>query len=321
MVSYALKMSSKNEITYLKNLSMETNLADYYYWKKNKDPMLVAEGINGGYIMTSPFSAKTAFVTTDGMKYDFNLQRLGSKKQIQVLDDIMGFFSLDIENENFLLAKLGSEDSQSPDMFLIKGSAKPVVVATEMAAPAHGKASLDFNLINYITNFDYETNSGTLYQKRYLFGRQISEKEIAQNVASFTPTRDGKTLVYTTDLSPDQTASIYVYKNGKSIHIADDILQRNFKLASNGKSISYIANFSMETYSGDLFVKKLTGNGKLLQVDDNVYAMYYSRDDKNAIYFKNFDMMNNAGDLYLWKGNKAAELVDNNVSAVMFEAR
>lgn len=317
-VTYGRKMSNKSEIIYLKNTDPNTYTSDLCYWKNGKDPIVIGSGINNSYVMTSAFSANTSYVEVVDNSFNLHFYRSGKDKSTLIMNDIMGFFELDVENQNFLIAKASDETAQNPDMYLKKGMQKPKLITTNLYSPSHGRSSLNYSTIAYISDFNQETGTGSLYIQKFLFGIKLSPKKIADNVSSFNMTSDGKTISYMTEMSEQQTASLYVYKNGKSIHIADNIPYGGSLVSDNGKAIYYLANFDQNTYSADLFVRMLTGSGKIIQIDDHVYAQFYSRNEKNVVYFKNYDVNINIGDLYLWNGNKS-EIINEKVNAVMFE--
>lgn len=315
----AYRLTNKSEILYTKNFDMQTYLCDYYYWIKGKDPELITEGVNERYLAASPFSAKSIYLKPFNQPVvDFLLKEPGKPEQT-VAEDIMGFFALDIENENYLLAKSSDPQSRTPDVYLKKKGKEPVEIAQNLVYQSHCRASLDYNTIVYIDEYDQETNMGKLHVRTDWFGF-VNDKVIAENVYMFATTPDAKTIAYITNPNDLGMGSLYVYRGGKSRHIANGVGYNDFSLSPNGKAIIYLSDINTSASIGNLYVAK-TSNGKSSAIDSNVQRNFYSRSDKNAIYMKNFNLLTSKGDLYIWKGSGEPELIDTDVKTVMFETK
>ena len=318
----AAKLSSKNEIIYLKNYSTQTQVADLYCWSKGGQPELMTSGISASSFAMSSFSAKAVyFKTPDQASLDLAIKNPGQPEET-VMSNIMGLFDYDIENSNYLIAKApeGADATQNPNMFLKKNNREAVEVGTNILSSSHGRASLDFNTIAYIDEYDQTTNAGKLhlYTSKW-FGLMKGDKVVAENVYLFTMTPDGKTIAYMTAPDEEGKASLYTYKNGKIKHIADGITNRDFYLSQNGKTVIYMSDINTETNCGNLYSISTSGGGEATLIDSDVYNSFYSRSDKNAIYPKNFNEQAGTVDLYMWKGKGTPELIDTGVSNLLFE--
>lgn len=273
--------------------------------------------------MASEFSNKTAYVTVDENQiYNFYMKS-GKGAPTAVMEDLMGFFGVDVENENYLLAKMpeGADASaSSPDMYLKRGSKDPVVVANGMMTPQHASASYDFKTIYYMNEYDQATSTGKLHvRKESLFGG-VKDEIIAEGVSSFTATKDGKAIVYMTNVNAETgLGTLTAYVNGKTKLLGENIFASAYKLSQNGKTVTYVGDLNMETYIGNLYSISTTGGGTAQQIDTETYALFYSRSDKNAIYLKNYNSETDTADLYLWKGKGTPEAVDTGISTVLFE--
>ncbi len=322
-VMSGLEISDNGQVIYLKNMNETTYTFDLYIASQNKTPEFVSSGVTENYVMPSGFSDKLAYVTVDeNQTYSFSAKNAGDASTV-VLDDLMGFFAVDIENENYLLAKMGEgADAASgmPDMLLKKKGQNIVTIATNMMSPQHASASYDFKTIYYLGEYDETTSTGTLHVRKEGFFGNASDEIIATGVSSFNATKNGKAVAYTTDLDATTgVGTLNVYKDGNSKVIADNVFSSLFTLSDNGKTITYISDLNMQTYIGNLYRASTTGSSGSDVIDTEVYASFYSRSDKNAIYRKNYNTENGTADLYIWKGNGTPELIDTGVAAVLFE--
>lgn len=316
-------VSNKGETLYLKNLNEDSYTCDLYIASASKEPTFISSGVSENYVIASEFSNKAAFVTMDeNQVYNFYSTKGGSEPKI-VLDDIMGFFSVDVENDTYLIAKMaeGADPStEGPNMLLKKKNKQPVTIAKGLYTPQHASASYDFKTIYYLNNYDSDSGTGTLnVRKEGIFGMSKTDV-IAEGVSAFRATRDGKAAVYITNAnSENNTGTINAYVNNKSKVIAENVSTSAYKLSQNSKSILYISDINTETYIGNLYCASTTGSSEPKVIDSDVYASFYSRSDKNAIYFKNPNTDNATYDLYIWKGRGTPEQIDTGISMVLFE--
>ena len=321
-VSTGVKLSDKGEIFYLKNMNEMTYTYDLYKASASKAPSLISSGVAEGYVMTSSFSNKMGYVTVDENE-SYNLNYIKGSKPSVVMADLVGFFAIDIENENFLLAKMpenADENTINPDMYIKKKGKDAVNIATALATPQHAKASYDLKTIYYMNEYDNATQTGTLHvRKESIFG--IAKDEvIATGVSGFTAANDGKAVLFVTNM--DQStgfASLSAYSKGKTKVICENTLLSSYKLSQNGKAVIYIGDLNAETYTGTLYAISTTGKGAAKTIDTDVYSSFYSRSDKNAIYIKNLDSETGLADVYMWKGKGTPEAIDTGVAAVLFE--
>lgn len=321
----SFKVSNKGEVLYAKNYDQMTYTCDLFTAGAGKAATLVANGVSESYVMASDFSNKIAYVTvasddTGNQTYNFN-SKSGNKAPVSVMENLAGFFTVDVENQNYLLAKLPDDaTAMNPDMYLKKGKKDPLLVATGMATPQHASASYDFKTIYYLNEYDQTTGIGKLHvRKESLFG-SAKDEVIAEGVSSFTATKDGKTVVYMTNLNEETGAgTLSAYTNGKTKQLAENILSSTYKLSQNGKTVTFIGDLNQETLLGGLYSIRTSGTSGPTAIDSDVYGIFYSRSDKNAIYMKNYNEDTQTADLYLWKGNGKPEAVDTGVATVLFE--
>ncbi len=313
------KLSSKREIIYLKDMNMQDYTCDLYCWSSVGGSELIVEDINQNYMNVSPFSAKTIYLKTpDNITLDF-VTKVPNKPAQIIMSGLMGFFSYDIENGNYLLAKAPEDDSRTPDMYLNKKGREPVKIAEKFVAQQHGKASLDYSRVVYLNEYDQATNRGKLHVRTNWFGL-IKDRVIAENVFVFALTPDAKTIAYLADTDEKGAGSLYVYRGGKSQHIADGLMYQDFILSQNGKAIFYMTDIDAQTNTGNLYMIRTYGGGPM-QIDSGVYSDFYSRSDKNIIYMKNYDSETQKSDLYMWKGFGDPEQLDTGVGALLFETK
>ncbi len=319
----SFKVSDKGEVLYAKNYNMTTYTCDLYTVSPSKSPEFISSGVTENYVMASEFSNKTAYVTMDENQiFNFYLKS-GSGEPTVIMEDLMGFFGLDVENENYLLAKMpeGSDSTSSnPDMYLKRGNGEPVLVGSGMLSPQHASASYDFKTIYYMNEYDQTTGTGTLHvRKESLFGGATDEV-IAEGVSNFIATRDGKTIVYMTNMdSTTGIGTLSAYSNGQTKLLGENIFSSAFTLTQNGKAVIYLGDMDTETYIGNLYSISTTGSGTAQQIDTEVYALFYARSDKSVIYLKNYNSETDTADLYYWNGRGTPEAVDTGISMVLFE--
>ncbi len=317
-----VKVSNGGEVLYLKNMDKETYTCDLYKSAPSKTPELISNGVSENYVMASSFSDKVGYVTIGADQvYNFDFKN-GNKEAETVLDDIMGFFAVDVENQNYLLAKLpdgADASSASPDMLLKKKGKDAITVASGMLTPQHASASYDFKTIYYLCNYDQASSAGVLHvRKESLFG--VKDEVIAEGVGAFNATKDGSVVIYITNINSSAgTGTLNAYKDGSTKQIAEGIYSSTYKLSTNGKTVTYLGDIDQESYTGTLYTVQTTGSSQATAIDSGVYSSFYTRSDKNAIYFKNFNSDADTGDLYMWKGSGTPEAVDTGVSSVLFE--
>lgn len=314
-VTSALEISDNGKVLYLKNVNEVTYTYDLYLASASSAPELLATGVTQGYVMASKFSDKVAYVTVNEEQvYNF-AARNGNGAEKIVSEDLMGFFAVDIENENYLVAKMSANEEEAaagnPDMLLKKGNSEYVTIAKNMLTPQHAAASYDFKTIYYLSDFDTTTSTATLRVRKEGFFGQASDEVIATNVSSFKATKNGKAVAYMTDVDATLgTGTLTVYKDGNSKVISTNVYPSLFKLSENGKAVIYAGDLNMETGIANLYAASTTGGSGPSVIDTEIYATLYSRSDKNAIYLKNYDMEANTADLYMWKGRGEPELID-----------
>ena len=323
-VAVSVKLSDKGEVFYLKNMDEMSYTYELYKASASKAPELISAGVAESYVMTSKFSNNLAFVSvSEDNVYDFNYYKAKSSKTSVAMDDLVGFFAVDVENGNFLLAKMAEdadENAVNPDMYIKRKNKEAVNVASALATPQHAKASYDLKTIYYMNEYDQTTQTGTLHvRKESIFGT-AKDEVIANGVSSFTATNDGKVVVYVTGL--DQTTGIGTlssYSNGKTKVLGENVFSSAYKLSQNGKAVTYLGDINAETYTGTLYSVNTKGSGTAKTIDTDVYSTFYSRSDKNAIYIKNLSDETGLADLYMWKGKGTSESIDTGVAAVLFE--
>lgn len=320
---YVFKVSDNGNVLYSKNYDEMTYTCDLYRASEGREPELISSGVNESYTMTSNFSDKVAFLTIPQTNvFDFSISIPGRAAE-PIMSNIAGFFKVDIENENFLLAQMpegADQTTTNPSMLLKKKGKEPVSIAANLLSPQHAAASYDMNTIYYLADYDQTTNTGSLHKwTSSLFGG-VKDEVIASEVYAFVATPDAKTIAYLTNV--DMTTGIgtlSAYHNGATKQIAESIYAGAFTLSNNGKSILFVGDMDTQTYLGTLYSVSTTGSSEPTQIDTGVYAQIYSRSDKNAIYQKNIDETTGAAELYIWKGSGTPEMIDSGVTAVLFE--
>lgn len=317
----SFKVSDNGEVLYAKNFNMATYTCGLYRASAGKTPEMIADGVAENYVMASEFSNKCAYVTVDEAQvYNF-YKKAGNGEPVPVMENLMGFFAIDVENENFLLAKMpDDETATNPDMYLKKGNREMSYIADNMANPSHASASYDFKTIYYLNEYSQSDGTGVLHVRKEGWFGIVNDEIIAENVSAFKATKDGKTIIYITN-TDEQTGlgTLNAYSNGKSKKLAEGVMSSLCHLSENGKSVIYLSDMDESSYMGNLYCVKTSGSGTAQQIDTGVYSVFYTRNDKNAIYLKNFNTETSTADLYLWKGKGEAELVDTGVATVLFE--
>ncbi len=321
-VVMGVKISDNGEALYLKNLNETNYTFELYKARASKAPKLISNNILSDYIMASSFSNKLGLITADENN-NFNFSINSNNKSKPIMDDLMGFFTIDIENENFLLAKTPEDSTSptgSPNMYLKKKGKDAVEIAQELMTAQHAAASNDFKTIYYIDGFDQTTSKGNLHiRKETLFGGG-KDKVIAEGVTYFTASRDGKVVIYMTDVDLSTgTGNLYSYTNGKTKLLGEGVFTSGYKLSPSGKKVVYVNNIDTQTYTGNLCVVSTTGNSKANIIDAGAYASFYLRGDKSLLYIKNINNETSTHDLYMWKGSGSPSVVDTNISTILFE--
>ncbi len=317
----AINISDKGEVLYLKTIDEATYTCELYRASYKKAPEFISAGVADGYVLASKFSNKFGYVATDEEeKYNFYVNSGNSKSKL-VMSDLMGFFRVDIENEKYLLAKIGDDStSVNPDMFLQKGNGDAKKIAQDFPNPQYASASYDFKTIYYLNDIDEETNTGKLHiRKEYIFGF-AKDEIIAEGVTSFVASPDGKAALYTTATDVEtNTSTLNAYSKGKSKVIAENVYAGTYRISQNGKKVIYIGDMNTENYTGTLYITSTTGSAAPKAIDTEVFASFYARSEKSVIYHKNIDSETDTAELYIWKGRGTPEKIDTGVATVMFE--
>ena len=118
------------------------------------------------------------------------------------------------------------------------------------------------------------------------------------------------TIAYMTDYD-GVSGTLNVFNNGKIHEVSSTA--NNYRFGIDESTIYYTDEFNEESLRAVLHEYK---DGKSRQIDENVFIIDY-KGKGGVVYFKDFDLDNNYGDVYIYNGKKSI-LIDKQVSCMFF---
>ena len=149
--------------------------------------------------------------------------------------------------------------------------------------PQHASASYDFKTIYYMNEYDQATSTGKLHvRKESLFGG-VKDEIIAEGVSSFTATKDGKAIVYMTNVNAETgLGTLTAYVNGKTSCWAKTSLLPHIS-SQNGKTVTYVGDLNMKPILVISTQSALTGGGTAQQIDTGtICALLFQKRQKRG---------------------------------------
>ena len=160
------------------------------------------------------------------------------------------------------------------------------------------------------TNYDQNTSKGTLMLATLSEYGVNSYSELEDDVTSFQFLGDGSRIVYLRGVQDDGAGTLmYIESN-----VADEISDSAYYYEAAGdyyRRVFYLDNYDSSTYGGTFHYYQQADD---TVVDDNVYMFAY-RNNNNALYMKDYNILTGTGDLYYLDGSKSV-LVDEDVSSI-----
>ena len=165
--------------------------------------------------------------------------------------------------------------------------------------------TLDGEALYFLESYSYMDDIGTLC---VTFNGK-DKIVISEGVASgFVVSKDGKTVLYITNIDPETTLGTLNMYNGTTRKISDGKARMYlFSCNDNGSYVAYTENTSLETYMGELW--RMSANGDAVMIDDNSYRANRVFADGSLLYLKDVDMNGN-GELHYYNNSTGeSELV------------
>lgn len=226
----------------------------------------------------------------------------------------------DMKYGNFLYAKNYSEQDFTYDIYLKRSGKTPEKIASSSEITDIA-SSQDFKYIVYLSEFDSGTRQGKLYLRRYGMFQGGEPELLAENVSSFQMTRTGSAISYISD------GKLYLYhtKSKKSAVVSEELNHNDYRdndyyFTANGNALYYIANYTSEKETGNLYmVKTMQKTPKPVKIDSDVSRKnVLPRTERQVLYMKNYDVNTGSGTLMRWNNKKTKE-IDHGIIDVMFE--
>ena len=171
--------------------------------------------------------------------------------------------------------------------------------------------SKDNKMITFFANSSLDIGSSELY---YITiddsGKLSSPEKIADNVYSVQMSPIDNTIAYMTDYD-GVSGTLNVFNNGKIHEVSSTA--NNYRFGIDESTIYYTDEFNEESLRAVLHEYK---DGESRQIDENVFIID-CKGKGGVVYFKDFDLDNNYGDVYIYNGKKSI-LIDKQVSCMFF---
>ncbi len=317
-VTGIVNISNFMSVLYTKaNQEYASNL---YYWKHNKEAVLVGEKVSSNLVFTSSISDNFYFCGDSASSTNSSLYYREKNKKAELVDtNVLSPLVWDCNYNNVIYTKNFSMDDYSSDTYFKKGKrdAKKLATTSETTR-ATVSASYDFGTIVYLSEINPETKLGKLYLKKNSVFKNQDPVLISENVYDFDLSKDGKTLVYVESANASDY-TMHLYKNKTDTVIAENVQGEHFELTQNSRAVIYLSNYNADKDSGNLFCKSLTNPKKeSVKIDTEVTKHFSARNEKQVVYTKNYDNNSGESELCLWKGKKS-ETVDKGIINIMFE--
>lgn len=125
--------------------------------------------------------------------------------------------------------------------------------------------------IYYLCDVDDESYSGDLY---------LNGEQIDSDVTPYSMEVDGNKAAYLKDAEYNSEGTLYLYQNGKSKEISEDVPSEGYRFVENGK-IAYLTDYNFKRSHGDL---KIYNGSKSVDVDSDVTCIFYAMQGPSVGY-------------------------------------
>lgn len=174
------------------------------------------------------------------------------------------------------------------------------------------KISDDGSVVYFIENVNMNNGCGDLVY--YINGKKKSRTPVAQNVYyDFSISGDGSTVLYLKNTNDEAKGELCRWDTQTKTETGVDgeIVKGNFKLACDGKSVTYIKNFNPIVHTGDLLYSSFGEGGESRRRVDEKVAFVFGTSAKSSVYFyaKNYDTKTGTYDLYIQSVNEGPKSV------------
>lgn len=202
-------------------------------------------------------------------------------------------------------------NSEKKDVYVSIEGSEPHKIPIDNVSIYDFQISKDNKMITFFANSSLDTGSSELY---YITiddsGKLSSPEKIADNVYSVQMSPIDNTIAYMTDYD-GVSGTLNVFNNGKIHEVSSTA--NNYRFGIDESTIYYTDEFNEESLRAVLHEYK---DGKSRQIDENVFIID-CKGKGGVVYFKDFDLDNNYGDVYIYNGKKSI-LIDKQVSCMFF---
>ena len=214
-------------------------------------------------------------------------------------------------NGSVLYLADSNEETQTGTLYLKEMQGEPKII-TENSTYSFA-ISIDGNLIAAIVKD--QNNADTLFYQYSGF-----DPNYIAGVDQFEISKDGSTLVYSTYADDGTSEALYCIKEDAEPVLLTDNISFLLEASDDGGTVAYIANYDMNTQTGDLYIAR---EGEPPEyIDDDIVvsgitaifgaSLVNLSDDGDLIaYLKNYDDNYLRGDLYVKQGDGQPQMVDD----------
>lgn len=207
----------------------------------------------------------------------------------------------------------GNEETKTGTLYLKEIGKEPIVITENVQF----RFGISDNSELIYARIDNNGEDALFYQ----FSGQ--EAVIVDNILMGLMSQNSNTLVYLTKTDDIWSNVLYWVDDSSEPKILSDNVSFLFEISDDGKSVAYIANFSEEKQTGDLYIAREGEGIELIDTGVTIsrWANFFgestvnlSNDGNTIAYLKNFDGDRLWGDLYMKQKGEEPQRIDEKVS-------
>jgi len=328
----------KGYVYYSQIIDLEQGVTGLFYKAANKEATLIEKKGNTSAKYIAELNNKFAFyIINEGEENmvngyptaNFYSGQIG-KENALLYNGPRVPIAMDVNNEKYLFAHTSAEDDTIVSLELNSKKQKKVIATNASANGFHNVLhNRDFSKITYITDYNPLTYSGTLNLSKTFLGK--TENIVIENDVSLVySTPDLKSIAYFKDYDPySGRGTLYLFNGKKSVKVEEKVPIFSVKFTDDGKHLCYMMNMQLNdtnTQATASLIMIPTNNAAKKEVIgtdvcilNDIDFTYSLRDNGTVYYFKNYNIEESKGDLYVVEKKKAAKLVDSGVRKLILE--
>lgn len=286
-ISSEVFVGSKGNIIYKKKDSKETNKSEGDLYVMTKDGEKKIDSGEIAYIIKTDEACENVVYAKSGQKGATDNDGLGEQNSNESTEDI---YLANVKGTPTKLFETNAgEDESEYGMYAI---------------------NFDLSVVYYLKN--YKDQKGEMWFLRLNNG-QIQKNYILDNdVRNIRMSEEGDIVLFNKDCR-DDIADLYQIINGRTERIAFDVYDNAVAISKDGKNVVCLEDYNTKKGLGRLSIIR---SFKKEVIEDDVRDFYYRGDD-NVLYMTNYNNDRKFGELWYKYGNKKAEMVDDDVTAVI----